>query len=252
MTQKLPVNSLRTTFQILEEIVERNGAGVSELAITTDLPRSTIYDHLVSLYELGYLVKIDGDYHISSDFLRMGDLARQDRKLYQASIDELKHLAEETGEYASLTIEEHGRAIIIATEEGTEAIPVQIFDGIPMNMHTAAPGKAILAFLPPDRIDEIINRHGLKRRTKNTITNRDALDEELQWIQEHHYALDDEERLTGMRSVAASVIDRNERVRGSLAIYGPTNRLDNELFHEELPDLLLRATNVVEVLMNYD
>lgn len=252
MTQKLPVNSLRTTFKILEEIVERNGAGVSELATATELPKSTIYDHVVSLYELEYLVKVDGEYHISSDFLRMGDLARQSRELYQASNGELERLAEETGEYASLTVEEHGRAIIIATEEGAEAIPVRIFGGIRMNMHTAAPGKAILAFLPSDRIDEIIDRHGLKQRTKNTITTRDALDEELQWIREHNYALDDEERLTGMRSVAAPVIDRNERVRGSITIYGPTNRLSDELFREELPNLLLKSANIVEVLMNYD
>jgi DNA-binding IclR family transcriptional regulator len=56
----------------------------------------------------------------------------------------------------------------------------------------------------------------------------------------------------GMRSVAAPVIDRGGRVRGSLAIYGPTNRIDDELFREDIPDLLMRSANIVEVLMNYD
>ncbi|MFC7318815.1 IclR family transcriptional regulator [Halomarina halobia] len=182
----------------------------------------------------------------------MGDLDRQNRKLYQAANNELRRLADETGEHVSLTVEEHGRAVIIATEEGDQAIPVHIFDGIPMNMHTAAPGKAILAFLPADRITEIIEQHGLKRRTKNTITDPDTLYEELEWIRENNYALDDEERLTGMRSLAVPVIDRDDRVRGSLTIYGPTNRIDDHLFHEEFVDLLLRSGNIVEVLMNYD
>lgn len=252
MTRKLPVNSLRITFEILEEVVERNGAGISELAASTGRPKSTIYDHVGSLYELEYLEKVGGEYHITSDFLRMGDLDRQNRELYQAASDELERLAEETGEHVSLTIEEHGRAVIIATEEGEEAIPVHIFDGIQMNMHTAAPGKAILAFLPSERIDEIVDRRGLKRRTENTITDRDTLNDELEWISENGYALDDEERLTGMRSVAVPVIDRADVVRGSLCIYGPTNRIDDQLFREEFPDLLLRSGNIVEVLMNYD
>ncbi|MFC6838361.1 IclR family transcriptional regulator [Halomarina ordinaria] len=252
MAPKLPVNSLRTTFAIIEEIVDRNGAGIAELAETLEKPKSTVYDHVVSLYELQYLTREDGTYRLTSDFLRLGYWNRYNRTLYQAAINELQRLAADTGEYASLTVEEHGRAVIIATEEGEQAIPVHIFDGLKMNLHTAAPGKAILAFLSPDRVDEIIETHGLPKRTTNTITDRERLDTELERIRADNYALDDEERLTGMRSVAAPVIDRSGRVQGSLSVYGPTNRIDDHLFTEELPDKLLRAANIVEVLLNYD
>lgn len=252
MTSNLPVKSLQTTFELVEEIIERNGAGISELAVATDRPRSTIYDHIVTLHELEYLIEIEDQYHVSSDFLRMGDIARQNREVYQAASSELKRLADETGEHASLAVEEHGKAVLIATEEGEEAIPVNIYNGIIMHMHTAAPGKAILPFLNENRISEITDRHRLIARTENTITDLEALEEELEWIREHKYALDNEERLTGMRSIAVPIIDRNDRVRGSLSIFGPTNRITDGLFHEEFPDLLMRSGNIVEVLMNYD
>ncbi|WP_254525910.1 IclR family transcriptional regulator [Natrinema caseinilyticum] len=252
MTRDLPIKSLRTAFAIVEELVDRNGAGVSELATAMDRPKSTIYDHLVTLHELGYLVERDETYYVSSNFLRIGDLNRQSKEIYQASSEELERLAAETGEHASLTIEEHGKAVIIATEEGDEAIPVKTYSGIVMDMHTSAPGKAILAFMDEDEVSDIIDRNGLTKRTENTIHNRDELREELAWIREHNYALDDEERLTGMRSVAAPVIDRDDRVRGSLTIYGPTNRINDQLFREEFPELLMRSGNIVEVLMNYD
>ncbi|WP_436347926.1 IclR family transcriptional regulator [Natronorubrum sp. FCH18a] len=240
------------SFEIIEEIVDRNGACISELTASMDRPKSTIYDHLSTLYELGYLVERDGTYTISSDFLRMGDISRQNKEIYQAASDELTRLADETGEYASLTIEEHGKAVIIATEEGEEAIPVNIHSGIMMGMHTAAPGKAILAFLDERRVSDIIDQHGLIKRTENTIVDPGELSEELAQIRERKYALDDEERLTGMRSIAAPVIDRNDRIRGSLTIYGPTNRISDQLFHEKFPELLMRSGNIVEVLMNYD
>jgi IclR family acetate operon transcriptional repressor len=252
MEGNLPVQSLETSFAIIEEIVDRNGAGVSELADAIDRPKSTIYDHIVTLHELMYLVRIDHEYHLSSDFLRLGDINRQQKEIYQAATDELNRLANETGEYASLAVEEHGKVILTATEEGDEAIPVHIYNGIVMHMHTAAPGKAILPYLSDDRVSDIIERHGLVERTQNTITDREELEEELEWIREHNYALDDEERLTGMRSVAAPVIDRNDRVRGSLTIYGPTNRIDDDRFYDEYPELLMRSANVVEVLTNYD
>ncbi|WP_299269638.1 IclR family transcriptional regulator [Halorientalis sp.] len=252
MAENLPVNSLRTAFDILETLAARDGMSISELASSTERPKSTVYDHLVTLHELGYLVERDGSYQISSDFLRMGDVARQRLEIYQSAGEELQRLANETGEHASLTVEEHGKAVIIATEEGDEAIPVNIYNGIVMKMHTAAPGKAIFAHLGEDRVSEIVETHGLVERTENTITDRDDLRAELAEIRERKYALDDEERLMGMRSVAAPVIDRGGRVRGSLAIYGPTNRIDDELFREDIPDLLMRSANIVEVLMNYD
>lgn len=252
MSRDLPIKSLWTSFEIIEIIAERGGAGISELIAELDRPKSTVYDHVITLYELGYLVQRDKTYHISSDFLRIGDVNRRNMEIYQAASDELEQLAAETGEHASLTVQEHGKAVIIDTEEGTEAIPVNIYNGIVMHMHTAAPGKAILAYLDEDRVSDIIDQHGLVERTENTITDRDELTDELAWIRENNYALDDEERLTGMRSIATPVIDRDDRIQGSLAIYGPTNRIDDERFHEEFPELLMRSGNIVEVLMNYD
>lgn len=252
MSDALPISALRTTFDIIETIANSGGMSLSELSEAMERPKSTVYDHIVTLRQLGYLVQRNGEYYISSDFLRMGDINRQNKDIYQAATDELEQLASETSEHASLVVEEHGKAVIIATVQGTEAIPVRIYDGIVMHMHTTAPGKAIFAFLDDDRISNILDHHGLVERTDNTITKPDDIADELAWIREHGYALDDEERLTGMRSVAAPVIDRKDQIRGSIALFGPTNRIDDDLFHEKFPDRLMRSSNIIEVLMNYN
>lgn len=252
MNDTLPVKSLSTAFDIIEEIVARNGAGISELATAIDRPKSTVYDHILTLEDLTYLVRAGDEYHLSSNFLRLGDLTRLNCAVYEAATEELDGLANETGEYASLVVEEHGKAVIIATEEGEEAIPVQIYDGISMHMHTAAPGRAILPFLPDQRIADIIDQHGLVERTPNTITTEADLYHDLEWVKEHGYALDDEQRLMGMRSIAVPIFDRNDHVRGGLTIYGPTTSIHDDLFYDAYPDLLMRSSNIVEVLMNYD
>lgn len=252
MQNDLPIKSLWTAFRILEMLVDQDGATMTEVANELEKPNSTVHDYLSTLTKLEYIIETDGVYRITANFLRMGDLNRQNNKLYSAATNELNHLATETGEHVSLVVEEHGEAVIIATEEGEQAIPVRIYDGIRMKMHTAAPGKAILAFLPESRVDEVVERHRLVRRTVNTITDRESLDQELEETADRKYALDDEERLTGMRSIAVPIIDRNQRVRGALTIYGPTNRIEDELFRDRFPELLLRSGNIVEVLLNYD
>jgi DNA-binding IclR family transcriptional regulator len=48
------------------------------------------------------------------------------------------------------------------------------------------------------------------------------------------------------------IIDRNDHVRGGLTIYGPTTSIHDDLFYGAYPDLLMRSSNIVEILMNYD
>lgn len=250
--QRFPIKSLQTTIRILEALVEINGGRVSDVARKVGLPKSTVHDHLTTLQNLGYVTVRGGDYCPGMRFLRMGDLTRRRMELYKSSKEELRRLADETDEHASLVVEEHGKAVIIETVEGEEAIPVQIYNGIRMGMHTAAPGKAILAHLPDARVREIVDEHGLTEMTDNTTTELAELEAELEQIRNQKYAQDDEERLIGMRSIAVPIIDRKDTVRGALTIYGPTNRIEDELFNKHIPDVLLRSGNIVEVLMNYD
>lgn len=247
----LPVNSLRTTFRIIEAM-SREGVGISELARNLDIPKSTVHDHVVSLRELGCLVEEDEKYRPSLEFLRLGELTKNQIEVYQASKDQLDRLADETRDFVSLVVEENGKAVICHTNVGDESIPVNVYGGIRMHMHTTAAGKAILAFLPPERVERILDQHGLPALTDNTITDKDELFEELDEIRDQKYALDDEERLIGVRSVGVPIIDRQEKVRGSLTIYGPAKLISDELFKEEYPQLLLSSSNITEVSINYE
>lgn len=249
---ELPVKSMRTTFRILETLAEQNGAGISELGVRLDVPNSTVHDHLTSLVKLGYVVKRDGSYYLAMEMLRVGNVALLQNELYHSAESEMARLASETNEHVSLAIEEHGKAVLIGTEEGAEAISVPIYNGIRMHMHTAAAGKAILAYLPAERRDEILDEYGLPQITEHTVTDRTELEAELETVRERKYALDDEGRLAGMRSVGVPIVDRHTEIQGALTIYGPTNRVTDELFYDEFPELLLEAGNIVEVLLNYN
>lgn len=245
------VKSAKTVFDLVEALVDLDGATVTELANEIDRPTSTVHDYLQTLDSEGYVVREGQGYHISARFLELGTKRRQQMPLYQTAKPELQRLASETGEHASLMTEENGLGVLLYTAKGEKAVKVNTFGGARSKLHMTGPGKSILAHLSEERRDEIFDEHGLTTRTDNTITSRELLKEELEQIREQGYATDDQEIFKGMRAVAAPVLRPDGQVLGSISVYGPVNRLDDDRFTEHIPQNVLQAANVLQVNITY-
>ncbi len=100
-----------------------------------------------------------------------------------------------------------GNGVTVAKEEYTAGHAVRFEVNFHFPAHVAAPTKAILAALPRSEAREVIRRLGLKRFTKNTITDRDALEGELAEAADKGYAVDRGEYLEDIRCVAAAIVD---------------------------------------------
>jgi len=251
MTDQVPVKAAKTSFEIINKIRELEGAGVSELASELDKPTSTIHDHLQTLAHEEYLVKEDGNYYVGTRFLGIGEQARSRQKVYTIARQEVDELATETGEHTNLMIEEHGRGVFLYKSRGPDAVQLDTHAGMRVPLQTTAMGKSILAFRSREEVDAIIDRHGLPQITEKTITDREELYEELNEIEERGYAYDDEERVKGMRCVAAPITDDEGRAIAAMSVSGPKSRLRGQEFREEVPDLILSSANVIEVNLTY-
>lgn len=245
------VNALFRAFRIVEALNELGGAGVSAIAREVDLPKSTVHNHLNTLEQAGYVVAEDGTYRPGLKFLYIGEAVRNEHTLYSVAQSQVDKLAATTGEISGLMVEEHGEGVFIHRGRGSEAahIDTQIGDRIPL--HCTALGKAILAFLPPEKRDQSIDRHGLPGFTPQTITDREQLYSELETVREQQVAFDDEERLPGLRSTAAPIFDGEQSVIGAISVAGPTHRMQGDRFRSELPEQVLGFANVIELNLQH-
>ncbi|MDR9429399.1 MAG: IclR family transcriptional regulator [Natronomonas sp.] len=246
-----PVKATEMTFVVLDGLKELNGVGVTELAAHLDIPKSTVHSYLSTLEQEEFVVKEDGAYHVGVRFLEYGAHARKRKDIYEIAKPEIDRLAEETGNLSNLLIEEHGRGVYLHRGEGNRAIQVNAQVGTRVYLHSTALGKAILANLSEETVDGIIDRHGLPRITPNTITDRDELAEELGTIRERGYAIDDEERVEGLRCISAPVLSNTDTVVGSISVSGPTHRFKGEYFIEDIPGKVMEAANVIELNLTY-
>lgn len=252
MTQETPpIRTTRTTIHVIEALAEFGEAGVSDIADHLNLPTSTTFDHLRTLEQCELVVKNGSTYEIGTRFLEFGGYTRSRNEVYRTALPEIQKLARKTGEHANLMIEEFGRGVFFAKATGEEAFQLDTHIGKRVHLQTTALGKAILAFLPDDRVDEILETRGLPEITRHTITDREQLLNELEDVREQGYATDDEERILGVRCVAAPVLDNNETILAAVSVSGAKSGMQGNRFQDDIPELVQRAANVIEVNLKY-
>ncbi|WP_436348743.1 IclR family transcriptional regulator [Natronorubrum sp. FCH18a] len=252
MKAKNPIQSLETTIQIVEELKEAEQAGLTELAQRLDMNKGTVHHHMTTLQQHGFIVKTDGQYRIGLRCLEFGAHIRSRMNVYKVGKPEIDSLAEETGEIANLMVEENGRGIYIYTTKGEKAISLDTKVGTRQYLHTSALGKSIFAHLPEERVEEIIDTHGLPAKTENTVTTRDELESELERIREEDIAFDGEERAEGVRCVAAPIYNKNNKILGAVSVSGPASRIKGDVFKEEIPEQVHNTATVIGINVSYD
>jgi DNA-binding IclR family transcriptional regulator len=244
------IGATKRTFDVVQYVKRAGPVGVSDVANALELPTSTANDYLQSLTSLGYLQRTDGGYRLGLRFLELGESARADRHVVNVGQQEVDRLATQTGEHANLMIEEGGRGIFVYKATGENGVRLDTHPGMVVPLHTTALGKTIMAHMDESRVREIVDTHGLERVTERTIATEDALFDELETVRARGYAMDDEERIEGMRCVAAPVIFESE-VIAAVSTSGPVTRFQGERFEEELPTQVKSAANVIEVNLSH-
>lgn len=245
------VKAVRTTFRILHALDDVDGsAGVSELSKTLDLPVSTVHSHLSTLHDCEYVVKRGSKYDIGYRFLENGGHRRSRSRLFRYAKPKVDQLAEEFGDKVNLVVYDHGLAAHIYIAKGEEAIETDTHTGIRIHAHSSASGKAILAHMPDELASETLDRREPVHHGPNTIMSRDEFLEEFERIREAGVAFDREERVEGLRCVAAPIL-RDDALPAAISISGPRGRMDGDRFTETIPERLRNVTDAIRIKLRY-
>ncbi len=245
------IKATATTFAIVETLAKLECARLSVIADEVGIANSTASDHLATLQDHGYVVAEQNSYRLGLRFLDTGTQAKRYYDgLLTASEPVLSQLAEDTGETVTLATNENNMAVYIDRNVGDRGIPTNSWVGKRKPLHTLSVGKAILAQLSPEQVDNIVEERGLPAASEHTITSRDELNRELETIRERGIAFNDRESHDQVRAVGTAIILDGE-VHGAVSVAGPAKRFTGSYFREEIPDLLLGAVNELELKLTY-
>lgn len=245
------VSTVRTAFEIVEAIQELDGATITELANHLGVAKSTVHRHVKTLERELYVIERNGVVDLGLQFLNHGVYARDKQPGFQAAREKVGEIAEETGELSTFIVQERHLGFLLCRIKGHNAVETGDWIGKPVYLHATAGGKSILAHSDEAEVETVLERIGLPPQTTNTITDEEALYEELARVRENGFAINREEHIEGLNAVAVPIFGKNQRILGALVVSGPTNRLNGQRLERDLPDLLLGASNELELNLTY-
>jgi IclR family pca regulon transcriptional regulator len=231
--------------------------GVSELSRGLDLSRSTVHRYVATLAKLGYLQQ-DPDskrYRLGPKVLDLGFSALNSMDLLEISAPHLRQLSDETQRTVNLAILDGTDVVYIercrSARPGQQEIDLNLHVGARLPAYCTAMGKAILAFLPEERLEELIAEIDFVPRGPNALTGAKAFREELDKIRISGIAVNDEELAYGLRSIAAPIYTHTGDVLAAvnLAVHRTMVSMDELL--DRFGPAVLRAAHDISLSMGH-
>lgn len=136
----------------------------------------------------------------------------------------LRQLAKNTGESATLFVQNGSDRLVLVREEGTQDIRYLVAEGQRLALHAGAGGKVLLAFGPESIKRKILSNKRLPAVTPHTITDPKELEAELAKVRSTGHAFSEAEATLDAASIAAPVFNYENKLVGALSIAGPITR----------------------------
>lgn len=224
------IQSLDRAMLLLKVVAGGNGMSLTEIADASGQSASTAYRVLITLQKHGIVEfdEVNQLWHVGVEAFRVGSVFLGRTSLVEQSRSVMQSVVSQTGETANLAIVDGAEVVFLSQVETHEPIRAFFRPGTRGPVHTSGIGKALLAFFPQQRINEILKQTQLKAFTDRTITDEAALLAELARIREQGWSVDDEERNMGMRCIAAPIFNSFGEAIAGLSISGPSVRVAPE------------------------
>jgi DNA-binding IclR family transcriptional regulator len=222
-----PQSSIERAFDLLYALDGERPMGVTEVARSAGLPKSTAHRLLAILERRGFVTRTDQKYTLGLALFELGSSVRiwpsaDLRETSQAVLHELWQVTRETVHLAVLV---DGEVMYLEKLYGESGLSVPSRVGTRLPAHCTGLGKALLAYSSTTAIRGVLAR-GLEPHTGHTLVRTRLFLEDLRRIRGCGIAFDREEMKVGLACVAAPVLDPAGKAVAAISISGRPARVE--------------------------
>jgi IclR family acetate operon transcriptional repressor len=242
------IESVDSALRLLHMFLVRPGIRVSEAAAELKVAPSTAHRLLAMLQYHGFVTQDarTHEYVQGPDLISFGLAMMRKLDIRQQARPIMESLREVVKETVALGVLEGTSVLYVDGVESGLALRVAARTGALLPAHSMAMGKALLAWLPEEQIDELFPSEILPQVTDRTLLSKSELLVELAAIRRRGYAQSRGESEAGVASIAVPVLDELGRVQGSISIASPAFRATAEHIKSWLPPLRAAADELAK------
>lgn len=225
------VPALDRALSILELLAAHpEGMRMREIAEKLELPANSVFRITATLEDRGYLLREGEDmrYTLSRKLLSLGYAAIGEDKLIEHALDVMQLLRDETQETVLVGVRADTQGIVLEQVAATQPVKFLVDPGTHFPLHTSAPGKVFVAFLPSAERETLLKKMKFTRFNARTLDTRAKFEAELTDVQAEGYGLDRGEQIEGLHCVAAPIFNHRGYPIASIWVTGPSFRFPAE------------------------
>ncbi|HLH22355.1 MAG TPA: IclR family transcriptional regulator [Chloroflexota bacterium] len=226
---------------------------LAELAQRLGWSRTTPYRFVWTLEHLGYLQRDPESrrYRLGPRVLELGFAYLHSLPLVDLARPYLARLHQETGASAHLGIPDGKDVLYVALVAARRISAITVHVGMRVPAHAGSIGKVLLAFSPPEVVDDLLASGPLPAYTERTVTQPARLRQYLARIREQGYVFNDQEFQLGVRSVAAPIFDGDGAVVAGINAAAPVHEFPDDVVETVVIPAVRRAAAQLSTCLGY-
>ena len=239
------VNSLAKGLRVLEAFsAERSELTLSEVASLAKLDPGTAFRMLNTLVILGYVSRVPDSrrFRLTLKVTDLGLHAIGRADLRETARPILRSLVGEVNEAASLGVLDGADILYIdRVRAGLTRMGVDIRIGTTIPAYCSAIGQAILAYLPQAELAHLLAMSPRSGNFQSKPMTKDEIKRDLADVRENGYALRDSYFGSGLRILAAPVLDLDKYPVAAVSVAAPAIRMTSKEFRSRALEPMRRA-----------
>lgn len=246
-TDSFQVPAVDRALSILELLARHpEGMRMREIAEKLELPANSVFRITGLLEERGYLLREGEDmrYQLSRKLLSLGYAAIGEDKLLEHSLDVMQALRDQTQETVLIGVRTDVEGVVLEQAASTQPVKFLVDPGTHFPLHTSAPGKAIVGFLPAPERETLLKKLKYPRFTERTLDSRAKFEAELEKVAAQGYGVDRSEEIEGLHCIGAPIFNHRGYPIAAIWVTGLSFRFPESAF-PKIAQLVISAAGTI-------
>lgn len=215
------VKSVDKALRIVQLFINSESLSFTEICQQADLPKATAFNLIETLEVHKYLHRNpNGRYALGRTLLELGNLYTSRLHLRDIAYPIMQRMSEITNQTSQLTMLSDLNVVYLEKVDSSGLIQLNTRIGSTFPAHCTATGKIMLAFLPEDELNSLLQNRPLTKMTAYTITDKDALKENLAETRRNGYSVDNRESNDQIMAFGAPIRDSSGKVIAGISLTG--------------------------------
>ena len=203
------------------------GLTMSEIADSLKIPKNSAFRIIATMEYRGFLERNLNTkaYCLTNKMTNISYSTIAEKSLVESAWPSMQSLRDKCMETILFGTLIGHKGVVLEQAPGAHNFKFTVDIGTQFDLHTAAPGKAILAKVSEAEARKVVNKMSFEQFTDKTLKSPDEFMEHLKKVRKQGYGVDCDEEREGMRCIAAAVFNEKKYPVAAVWLTGPSSRI---------------------------